>query len=230
MPDVFDFGSLDDPVPSDDVMGDDPIDDTLPDPVTDPEPDPITVSDGPTCDVCGASIPWSGRGRKPKKCADHKTRTSPNATKNRKSRTSGMAQVEADLTREMALFGKGVAKVLPTFGVTMFARAEKTSRALCRIAEGHPKLLEVLMIGTQIAPALDLGETGAELALAFLVDTGRVHPDALLPSMFGVSKTWHEINDDETATREAYIRQEQETSSPQSVFNVEVPPRFSVIT
>lgn len=169
--------------------------DILPDP---PEP---TADGGPVCDVCGDPIPYSGRGRRPKKCAEHKTRTTARQGAASVRRSSGktaarITALENDLTKEFALFGKGVAKVLPTFGVTVVKRAERTAAALARIAEDNPKLMQILEVGTKIAPAIDLGETAAALGLALLVDMGRVDPDSLLSTMFEVSATWHEINDD----------------------------------
>lgn len=193
-----------------------------------------------TCQTCGKPLTYSGRGRKPKFCEDHKTRTA-SVGKRRNSRQSGfISSLQDDVTKEIAFFGKGVAKVLPTFGVTIFSRAEATSAALCRIAADNPKLLAVLEIGTKIAPAIDLGESAAMFGLALLIDLKKVHPDAVLPQMFGVSAIYHEIHDEGTpstgdgvtshawdyvpSNSEQEVRDEYVGMPP-----VNVPPRFAPI-
>lgn len=162
--------------------------------------DPPTQIDGPTCEECGVEIPWAGRGRKPKRCAEHKTRTTVRSGNGGSRVTRNQQRLDAlkdDITKEIVFFGKSVAKVLPTFGVTAGKRAEKTAAAFVRIAADNPKLLEALEATTKIIPALDLGETAVALGLALLVDLGRISPDALLPTMFEVSETWHELNDED---------------------------------
>src|SRR5262249_33465548 len=80
--------------------------------------------------------------------------------------------------------------------VMLTKRAEATARALCRVAENNPRLMEALETAATIAPMLDLGETAGAVGLAILVDTGRVNPDSVLPTLFGVRETYHELYDD----------------------------------
>lgn len=54
-----------------------------------PTDTPPAVSDDPVCQVCGAGLTYSGRGRKPKFCDEHKT-----ASTGRKA-TSGSSSVDA---------------------------------------------------------------------------------------------------------------------------------------
>jgi hypothetical protein len=104
--------------------------------------------------------------------------------------------LEDDLLREFTVAGKGLAQFMPTAGVTLVKRAERTTRALLRIAEDNPKMLQALETAAKVAPAIDLGETLGAVGLAIMVDAGRVNPDSLLPTLFGVRETWHELNDD----------------------------------
>lgn len=46
-------------------------------------PDDVSPVDGPTCDVCGVQIDWAGRGRRPRKCAEHKANARTGGTSSR---------------------------------------------------------------------------------------------------------------------------------------------------
>jgi hypothetical protein len=169
--------------------------------VLDPPPDPVNdPSTGPQCEVCGTVIPWSGRGRKPKKCIDHKTRTSSTTSSRRVStKTSArLEQLEADLLQETVTFGKTVSQLFPTLGVVTVSRAPKTASALTRIARDHPKILAALEVSTKIIPVLDLGETVLALGVALLVDLGQIKPDSPSAQMLGVTEIWNSIYIEDT--------------------------------
>lgn len=161
------------------------------------DPDPGVVG-GPECEVCGNVIPWSGRGRRPLRCVEHKKKpASAGVRQPRAAKTEvRLKALEDDLLREFTVAGKGLAQFMPTAGVTLVKRAERTTRALLRIAEDNPKMLQALETAAKVAPAIDLGETLGAVGLAIMVDAGRVNPDSLLPTLFGVRETWHELNDD----------------------------------
>jgi len=197
-----------------------------------------STPDGPLCEVCGTVIAWSGRGRKPKFCVDHKRRTTPrdSADLPRAPRRSAklelrLAELESDLTREMALFGKGFSAVLPTFGVTMVDRSARTAKALTKIAARNPKVLESLEVSTKIVDALDLGEVALALGVALLVDLQRMNPDNALAGMVGVSQIWHDINDErpESESGRHSERNMTEDTNFRNPFVVEVPPRFQAV-
>lgn len=196
-----------------------------------PEGESATPPDGPLCKVCETPIPWAGRGRKPIYCVDHKSRTV--GAKKAVSRATPSKQLRedlvSDLTREIALFGTGLSKVAPTTGVTTFKRAEQTAKALVKIAGDNPRLLGVLELSAKAISVVDLGEAGASIGVALMVDLGRMQPDAVMSQMLGVSATWHEINDDSEA--ESYQQADQATEArlQNSVFSVAVPPRFEMI-
>lgn len=179
------------------------MDDFLDLQVAEPDPAEPTPIEGPLCEVCHEPIPWSGRGRKPKRCAEHKTRTASTAGTGASPRTSTrkasrLATLEDGLLREMVIFGKAIAKPLPVTGVSLVGRAEKTAKALTAIAATNDKVLNALEVVTKIVPALDLSETIATLGVAFLVDTRRIAPDGIVSTMLGVDETWRTIYGDES--------------------------------
>ena len=197
-----------------------------------PDNDDVIPDDGPTCQVdgCGVPIPWGGRGRKPTKCADHKSRTSPIGRESSGSPTvrrsakfeRRIEQLGDDLTREFAVFGKGMAKLLPTTGGVLLSRAEVSAKGLAAIASKNPKLLAALETSTKILPALDLGETVGMLGIAVMVDAGRIDPDGMLSSMLGVSEIYHYMHptDEQRPLSEV-------SGQAGSLFDVSVPPRFA---
>jgi hypothetical protein len=209
----------------DDLPNFDNVEDAL-----DPAPEPTTeVSTGPQCDVCGTGIPWSGRGRKPKKCIDHKTRTSSSISPRRvSSKTSArLEQLEADLLQESVTFGKTVSQIFPTLGVVTVSRAPKTASALTRIARDHPKVLAALEVSTKIIPVLDLGETFLALGVALLVDLGQIKPDSPSAQMLGVTEIWKSIYEEETQNS---IDQYGKVEPANIGFPAQqVPPRFAKV-
>lgn len=193
---------------------------------------PAVSGDGPLCEECGDEIPWAGRGRKPKRCALHKNRTA--GAKKAVSRAPTSARIReelvSDLTREIAFFGTGMSKVLPTTGLTTFKRAERTAQALVKVAGDNPRLLAALELGAKAVSYVDLGETGVAIGTALLVDLGRMNPDSAMANMVGVSETWHELNDEVPQSAEAAVDKAREERLTESVFSVPTPPRFERIT
>lgn len=59
----------------------------IPDTATDVAPE--TVDDALTCEVCGKELEYSGRGRKPKRCDEHKRSKSTQTTSNAKANSLG---------------------------------------------------------------------------------------------------------------------------------------------
>lgn len=216
--DILDVPATDDSAP--------PPDDTPPPPDDDSSAGGGDDDKRPHCEECGTVIPWSGRGRRPKRCADHKLRRSTNprsiSTRSNTKRAVKLDQLEGDITRELGIAGMGLAKVMPTAGITLFSRAEKTAQALVRIAQDNPRLMEALEIGAKVAPAFDLGETAAAVGVAILIDTGRVDPDSVISQMTGVSQLWHQTHDDEPEGASPNV--------PHVGMPVQnVPPRFETI-
>lgn len=244
MADDFDDLSFLDDIPEPTVTEDAPEE-------TPPETPPVASGNTLICyegDEGPHEFVHSGRGRKPKRCPEHRGRTAVATQRKNTGRQAAVKQLEEDVFKELALFGKGFSKLAPTAGLVAVKRAEKTAAALARMAQDNPKLLAALEIGTKIAPVLDLGETLAMFGLALMVDMGRIHPDAVVSILFGVSEIWHDINDDEKpqTAQEYWDRQdpnrvdgrgnrpadwkEQTERVERTGFEVSVPPRFARIT
>lgn len=191
---------------------------------------PEEIPDGPMCqhEDCYNVIPWSGRGRKPKFCAEHKRRTAEpkegasQSTPRRSAKTDArLDAIEESLTKELALFGKGAATFLPVFGCTLVDRSARTAKVMRNIAAKNPKVLEALEVTTKVADAIDLGEAGLALGIALLVDLKRMNPDGMMPRVLGVSQTYHDLYDEEAPTPSVF--------NGVNPFEVAVPPRFQAV-
>ena len=62
------------------------------------------------------------------------------------------------------------------------------------LAKDHPRALSALSTASKAAPALDIGETVAMLAIAAQLDKRVIEPDHMLPAITGVNKYWVMIN------------------------------------
>lgn len=186
---------------------------------------------GPECEVCGDIIPWAGRGRKPTKCKEHKSRTTPrdSDTPSTPRRTAAKAKrledLEAGLLKELTLFGKGMSKAMPVAGVTTVKRAPETAHALTLIAADNPRVFAVLETATKVLPVLDIGETAAMIGVAIMIDAGRLSPDGILPNMLGVTEIYDMVYPDDGRGQSEPVQREG-TLTP---FAVELPPRFAPV-
>lgn len=171
------------------------------DPPAAPEAGTDLSTDGPTCETCSTPIPYSGRGRKPRFCVEHKKKIATGGSKPRASRgTARLAVLETDLTREMVVFGKQVSRVAPITGITLVDRSSRTAAALCKVAAKNEKVLLVLEASTSILPYLDLSETVVAVLLATMIDFGRIDPNAVPAQIFGLTETYNEVNSPPEAT------------------------------
>lgn len=200
---------------------------SVPDDTTTGDTDTPAPEVGPTCETCGTAIVWAGRGRKPRFCPDHKKRTGTGSVRSPRKVSAAKAdrlnELETDLLKEFATFGKGMAKVMPVTGITVVKRSENTAHALVKIAQNNPKLLEALEVGAKFAPAFELGETGIAVATAILVDSKRVAPDSVMAGMTGVAETYKEIYGDDQPVKGLHNVSPFSQEQP-------VPPRFEVIS
>lgn len=213
--------------------------DQLPMPEIDSAPDepervstPAVQAEELTCEVCSTALVYSGRGRKPKRCPDHRRTTTSGARKASASALPSKAVREeliGDLTRELAFFGTGLSKVLPTTGVTTFKKSEQTAKALVKVAGDNPRLLGALELTAKAASVIDLGDAGLAIGVALLVDLGRVNPDSPISTMTGVRATFHEINDEQNDDAVSVADQQAAERMHLSPFSVEVPPRFQQV-
>lgn len=191
--------------------------------------DPVPPKAEYTCEVCGTALTYSGRGRHPKRCAEHKSRTA--GARKATSRTSSTAKARADLAGNLAksfgMLGVGLSNFMPVTGVTMFKRSENVANALVKIAEAHPAMMATLEASAVAMEYVNLVEAGGAIGVAVMVDLQKVKPDAAFAQMLGVTETYNEvyagIDDSQVAT--SY------TDVPTvNAFEVQVPPRFEKVT
>lgn len=183
--------------------------------------DAVTVGTAPTlidepsetefkafCEECQTGIEWSGRGRKPKRCAEHKTRTnasqrgtSRGASTGRRStkREAELDDLAYNIAKEIAMFGKLASKGLPVFGVTCVKRANNAGEVCKFYAAKYPAVFDALNTVASIGPGIEAGEIVAELGAALLVDAGRMAPDAMFAQLLGVTATYLEVYPDAAA-------------------------------
>lgn len=182
------------------------------------------VSSGPTCEECGTEIPWSGRGRRPRRCIDHKTRTAPKSSRRSSTRsTAKLNELTTAIEQGVAKLGGALAVPLPVTGVFTCGQATKVAPALARIAQAHPRILGAITTGVAAMDYAALAEFLAGFVMALSVDAGRMQPDALPARMIGITSIAEEIGLLKDTP------QERPAERP-SVFDVPAPPRFSVIS
>lgn len=107
-----------------------------------PETPPLSFNDTEfSCKVCGKELFYSGRGRHPQYCDDHK----PNRANNTAPKTSGnMTALRTSLTEMYMFVGMGVTVIDPTDGMTITASAEKLADSWITLANSNPKVKKFL--------------------------------------------------------------------------------------
>lgn len=161
-----------------------------------PESPELPAQNLPCCEVCDASIPWSGRGRRPKRCADHKTRTaSSGSTQSRRSTKNDarLQEIRDGLTGAGAKVGGSIGKWMPVTGIVVLSRSERFADAAVKLAKDHPKLLNGLEKVARADPALEMVETLAAIVAATSVDMGKTAPTGLVMGYLGVASAYYQI-------------------------------------
>lgn len=154
-------------------------------------------SAGPACEVCGKELPYSGRGRKPRFCQDHKTRTS--ATRGESSGSARStaadkkhsARVEAivgDLQQGVGELAGTISPVAPVTAGTMLLTGPTAIDSLVRIAADHPRMLDGLEAVAKGVPFVAVGKFVAGIMLAVMVDMGRMAPTGLAAEYLQVAE------------------------------------------
>jgi len=149
-----------------------------------------------TCEVCGVPVVYSGRGRHPKRCDEHKRRTrepSLRAGPRGGARVEArLARIEEDLSKQGRQVGLAIGKWVPVTGLVFVTRSDKFSNAVCRLAAAHPEWIDSLEKFTQAAPVFDMAEFVAAVVFALGVDMGRVDPEGTMPRVLGITELWAE--------------------------------------
>lgn len=156
---------------------------------------PPDTGGGPTCEICGVEIPWAGRGRKPKRCQDHKTRTNREPASNdsgpsprRKASTVRLEKLVGDLEEGIGELAGTIIGVAPVTGVTVLLNGPPAIKAAVDIAADHPRMLKGLETVAQGVPFIAVGKFVAALFLAIGVDMGRADPHGMAGKYLRVSE------------------------------------------
>jgi hypothetical protein len=129
--------------------------------------------DGLVCEVCGVPLAYSGRGRKPKYCEDHRSRsgsnTGPRIPTAGGSRASGKdARLRQDLTTMLGGVGMALMLVEPFDGLVIVDRTPATVDALMEVAAQNPKFRKTLeqMVTVSVWSQVSLAVAGIALPIA----------------------------------------------------------------
>ncbi len=164
------------------------VDESLPDDFTPPPGTPT----GYACEVCGVELTYGGRGRKPKRCDEHKGRTSTSGT--RTSRTKiNVDELHDDLLEQAGVLAGLVSQALPVTGVTLGKQADGGIKALLKVAETKPKLLAGIQKAAKLTPTAEIAKVVLAISFAVAVDLQRMNPHAYFPTYLGIAETYDEI-------------------------------------
>lgn len=137
----------------------------------------------------------SGRGRKPKDCPEHRVRNSSATTSGRvRSSTRKLDKLKEDLAVSIARVGKPLASPLPITGTIVVTRSTGTADAIVELCKNNDRALAVLEKIGMVAPATELGDLLATLAVSIQVDTNRMPSDHFLAQLTGVTDVAETIN------------------------------------
>lgn len=160
-------------------------------------------SGGPTCEVCGVELPYSGKGRKPKFCMDHKTRTKSTAGSDgpavSRSTVAGrqhQARLDAivgDLQQGVGELAGTIVPVAPVTAATLVLQGPAATEALVRIAADHPRMLDGLEAAAKAVPFVAVGKFVAAIVLALAVDMGRMQPYGVAAEYLRVAEAAEQV-------------------------------------
>jgi hypothetical protein len=107
---------------------------------TDPAADSDPAPGGFSCEVCGDALTYSGRGRHPRFCDEHK----PGATRTTKPRAKGLQTLRDDLNQTFVSMGTALCMVDLFDGSVVISRSDALSGSLIALAEKDPKIRKAL--------------------------------------------------------------------------------------
>lgn len=98
-----------------------------------------------TCEVCGKELTYSGRGRKPKRCDEHKpNRTTSTGTRNSPRRTAAVERIRTKSSEQIATLGLMVSFVNEFDGKVVINKAPSWGDAFAALADSSPRARRVL--------------------------------------------------------------------------------------
>lgn len=167
-------------------------------PVTEPAADPLPGG-APTCEVCGRAVEYSGRGRKPKFCFEHKpargskSASGPVTVRASKGDQARLDAIAGDLQQGAGELAGVLFPIAPVSAGTLVMQAPSAASALVRIAANYPRMLDGLETAAKAVPFLELGKFVAAMVMAGMVDMGRIEPVGLAAEYLKVSEAAREV-------------------------------------
>lgn len=105
------------------------------------DPPYVPMDDAPyRCEVCGTSLTYSGRGRRPKFCEDHKK-----GAKGTGQRPANMKALENSLADIYRGLGMGLNFIDPISGMEVANSADALAHSWIILAESNPKVKKFLL-------------------------------------------------------------------------------------
>lgn len=159
--------------------------------------DPIVPRTDPVCAVCETPLEWSGKGFRPKYCADHKRgKGAPAAAKGDKAATPKTARNNPQVNRAVdsirmiyALTGTALNRtVAPTIGAAVFNNADKCAESYRMLLETNKQVRDWFAQAEGKAAWLPILVVHADLALSIALagqqQRGQARPPADTPDAY----------------------------------------------
>jgi len=193
-------------------------------------PDDAPPRTDPQCEICARDIPWSGRGRRPKRCDDHKTRTkdtaggetarAPRVAAAEKRHNDRLNAIVGDLHEGLGELAGTIVGIAPVTAATVALTGPDAVVSLVRVASDYPRFLDGLEKAAKAVPFLSIAKFIAALVLAVSVDMGRLAP-------VGLAAEYLKVAD---AAENAGWRppEEIQKETAQQDWSVPPPPRFKL--
>lgn len=155
-------------------------------------PPATTNTNAPLCEVCGREIEWAGRGRRPKKCLDHRTRTrNPQRIVIQPSSDEEDAKriqfIHDELLKGAGEFAGVIVHAAPVTSVTIAQQSPDAVAALIRIGEQYPPIMKGLEAVAKASPWMTIGKFTCAILLAISVDMGQMKPYGVAAEVLGVA-------------------------------------------
>lgn len=148
------------------------------------------VEDIVSCKICGVDVVKPvGRKRGPFYCEQHQPEPG-RARAASKKPPAKLRDLQESLADNVRLFGALIGPVLPTTGYLVLDQSDDFTKAVIELAKDKPKVLQALAMASQVGPAVGVARFVMSAAVAVMVDTGRLPPEALLVNVLPVGRAY----------------------------------------
>lgn len=156
---------------------------------------------------CVNTLTYSGRGRKPKFCEEHKKASGggKSASSGDKSLDARLKRVSAGLAENIQLVGALATPILPVTGHLILRDSERVASETVKLARNNPKMIAALEKANAIGPGVFLGRFMLTVGVAIAVDTQRIEPDTTLSMMMGVAAIYEKLHGNIADNGESYV-------------------------